>query len=288
MQTLQQKLRQFRAWQGQTLAAIARGASLPMDTVKSLKFLASFESGEMRHEEYKNFTEKLARSYGVSLETFEVLLDDEYAWRVSSRDGNPKTLPRMARYIYRPLPEAAHNLFQDGFVVLDCETTDKDPHRGTQICEITILDPDGVPILNSLVDPGIHIPDELTANVHGISDAMVASAPTFRGIGPEIARLIDNQVVVIYNAGYDAWLLDRLFIENSLDMPDFQPWCLMKAYADHYKAPGKYGNYAWQSLGAACAQQELEQDEDAHRSLADTTMTWRLLQKLAMQYKEDV
>lgn len=47
MDTLQQRLRQFRAWQGQTLAAIARGSKLPMDIAKSHKFLASFESGEM-------------------------------------------------------------------------------------------------------------------------------------------------------------------------------------------------------------------------------------------------
>lgn len=286
MQTLQQRLRQFRAWQCQTLAAIARGAQLPMDVAKSHKFLASFESGEMRHEQYKNYTEKLAQGYGVAQPTINRLLGDEYEWRVTAGSKTPVTyperLPRMARYIYRELPEAAHNLFQDGFVVLDLETTGKDPHRFTSACEITILDADGTVLLNSLINPGFHMPVEAKL-IHGIDDAMVADAPPFAQIGPEIARLINDQVVVIYNAGFDAWLLDRLFIENGVDMPDFQEWCLMRAYADHMKFPGKYGNYAWQKLSDACAQQEVEQDEEAHRTLADTTATWRLLQKLAMQ-----
>lgn len=283
METLQQRLRQFRAWSGQTLAAIARGARLPMDTAKSHKFLASFESGEMRAKEYEKYLDDLAHAYGVSQATLSVLLGEESTWRTCAHNGNPAILPRMARYSYRPLPEAAHNLFRDGFVVLDCETTGKDTHQFTQICEITIQDTDGVVLLNSLVNPGFHMPVEAKL-IHGITDEMLIDAPTFAQIGPEIARIVNSQVVVIYNAGYDAWLLDRLFIENSIDMPDFQPWCLMLAYADHFKAPGQYGNYAWQSLNVACEQQGVEPDGEAHRSLADTTSTWRLLQKLALQY----
>lgn len=189
----------------------------------------------------------------------------------------------MSRYIYRDLPEAAHNLFQDGFVALDLETTGKDPHRFASACEITLLNTDGEVLLNSLINPGFHMPVEAKL-IHGITDEMVADAPTFAQIGSQIARLIEGQIVVIYNAGFDSWLLDRLFIETSVDMPDFQAWCLMQAYADYFKAPGKFGNYAWQKLEDACAQQGLEWDQDAHRTLADTTMTWRLLQKMAMQY----
>lgn len=282
MQTLSQRLRQLRSWQSLTLARVAQKVRWPYDSGLALKKQASFDAGEMLYEQYKYRIVQLAEAYGITEPCFQRLLDEEYAWRISTPTATrPETLPRMARYLYKPLPEVAHNLFTDSFIVLDCETTGKDPHVSTQICEITILDVDGVVLLNSLINPGIHIPDELTANVHGISDEMVKGAPNFREIGHQVARLIDGKTVVIYNAGFDAWLLDRLFIENSIDMPDFQEWCLMKAYADFYRAPGKYGNYAWQKLSEACAQQSLEWDEEAHRTLADTTMTWRLLQKLA-------
>lgn len=291
MYTLQQKLRQLRGWQGLTLAECAKKAAWPVMPEQSRKKQILFESGEMKHEQFEKQIVQLAHAYGIVPRFLENLLDDEYEWRVTAGSTtqctHPELLPRMARYIYRELPTVAHNLFCDGFVVLDLETTGKDPHQFTHACEITLLDTDGVPLLNSLINPGFHIPVEAKL-IHGIDDEMVKDAPTFREIGPKIASLIDGQVVVIYNAGFDAWLLDRLFIENGLDMPNFQEWCLMRAYADFFKAEGKYGNYAWQKLSDACAQQEVEQDEEAHRTLADTTMTWRLLQKLAMQREKDL
>src|SRR5258708_23836436 len=220
MQTLQQKLRQLRGWQNLTMAECAKKSAWPLMPEQALKKQILFETGVMLHEQYERQLIALSHAYGVVPRLMEGLLDDEYAWRVSARDGNPKTLPRMSQFIYRSLPEAAHNLFKSGFVVLDLETTGKDPHRFTGACEVTILDTDGAPLLNSLINPGFHMPLEAKL-IHGIDDQMVADPPTFREIRPEIARLIDNRVVVIYNAGFDGWLLDRLFIENGVDMPDF-------------------------------------------------------------------
>lgn len=274
---LQRKLRQLRAWQSLTLAECAKKAAWP------IRDMVALECGERRQREQVQDNNalliRLAHAYGVVPRLLERWLDDEWEWLVSSHDGNPQTLPRLAQYISRPLPVAAHNLFCGGFVVLDCETTGKDPHQGTEICEITVLDTDGVPLLNSLVRPSQPIPDELTANVHGISSEMVKDAPTFREIYPQVARAIEGQTLVVYNANYDVYLLDRLIIENGLDMPAFDQWCLMESYKTHIKSE------RWVKLGVACGQQGVEQDGDAHRSLADTISTWRLLQKLAMQHK---
>jgi len=287
MQTLSQRLRQLRSWQGLTLASVAGRAQWYAGGVdQDIKKQARFESGgEMLHKEYGRYVSSLSAVYGISEKTLERLLDAEYEWRVTAGSTTPCTypefLPRAARYAYKPLPEVAHNLFQDGFVIVDLETTGKDPHRFTGACEITLLDTDGVVLLNSLINPGFHMPVEARL-IHGITDEMVKDAPTFREIGHQIAKLIDGRTVVIYNAGFDGWLLDRLIIESGIDMPDFQEWCLMKAYADFYRVPGKYGNYAWQSLSAACAQQGVESDGEAHRTLADTTMAWKLLQKAAL------
>lgn len=282
MKTLQQKLRQLRSWQHLTLASCAETAILSTKQMGAIEV----EGGRWKRDRIADeaLLIRFSHAYGIVPNLLKAWLEEEVEWRMCAHDGDPATLPRVSQYLYRPLPEAAHNLFRDGFCVLDCETTGKDPHANTEICEITILDTDGVVLLNTLVKPIASIPSGVT-DLHGITNEIVATAPTFQEIGPEIARLVNGQVVVIFNAGYDAWLLDRLFIENSIDMPDFQAWCLMLAYAEHHKAPGKFfGNYAWQSLGAACEQQEVEQQEKAHRSLADTTATWRLLQKLALQY----
>lgn len=275
METLQKRLRQLRSEQGFTLHQVARRA-----TAMRIETLRKLEQGDRR----PTYTEMryMAAAYNITVEDLRQLLEDEYAWRVSALDGDPETLPRIARYLYRPLPEVARRFFVDGeFVILDLETTGKDQHApATEIVEISILNKDGNPLLNTLVRPERAIPPSVT-DLHGISDLMVANAPTFSEIFPWIAAAISGKVLIVYNAQYDIYLLDNLIIRNHLTMPSFDSWCLMLAYADYYKAPGRYyGSYAWQRLGEACEQQEV-QLTDAHRALGDTLATWRLLQALA-------
>ena len=288
MRTLQHKLRQLRSWQGKTLRQIA----FPQRDSLYVS-LENGDSGAQLHPIENTLTkEAISTAYGIRQSLFHQWLEDEYEWRLCAATGNPETLPRLARYLYRPLPEAVRNLFIDGFMLLDLETTGKDAHAPeTEIVEITILDTDGMPVLNSLVKPVKPIPVEVTA-LHGISDEDVKEAPTFQEVYPEIARVIEGQTLVIYNADYDSYLLDNLIIRNGLDMPAFEQWCLMKAYSDYQqtpKAPGKTygGKYAWHKLSVACEQQGIVL-EDAHRALGDTLATWKLLQKLASLVEQEV
>jgi len=275
---LQRKLRTLRSWQGKTLASIEASHHI------RLASLVEFEAGASKAITSLEAIHGLdiADAYGLSDAALLRLIDDEYAWRVSGRTGNLATLPRLVRYLYRgDLPYSARALFADGFVVIDTETTGKDAHAlEAEIVSITILDTDGIPILNSSVKPTRPIPAEATA-IHGITDDMVADAPTFCELAPRIAETINGQTVIAYNADFDCYLLDNLFIRNGLDLPDFDQWCLMRAYADYRKTPGRYGNYKWHSLSNACEQQHVA-IEDAHSALGDTLATWRLLQALAM------
>lgn len=275
---LQRKLRALRSFQGKTLATVARWIPSPAKTLLEIEAEGRTPFGVPR---------AMAAAYGLTDEALDRLLDDEYAWRVSGGTGNLATLPRLARYLYRgDLPHAARALFRDGFVIVDTETTGKDCHDpAIELVQITILDTDGVPLLNSLVKPERAIPAEATA-IHHITDADVAVAPMFCEIAPRIAEAITGQTVVAYNADFDGYLLDNLFIRHGLDIPDFDQWCLMKAYADYKKTPGKYGNFAWHKLEVACEQQSIAL-EDAHSALGDTLATWRLLQALASKGEPD-
>jgi DNA polymerase-3 subunit epsilon len=51
-----------------------------------------------------------------------------------------------------------------------------------------------------LVNPGRPIPAESTA-VHGIKDADVASAPSFKAIAPAVTALMSRAIPAAYNAG---------------------------------------------------------------------------------------
>jgi DNA polymerase III subunit epsilon len=284
METLQQRLRQLRSQQQKTLYDAAKLA--PGMRIETLCKLEQGDHSALRAQlsplsKWDKTCEHTAAAYGVPMEAWKRLLEDEYAWRISAMDGNASWLPHIARYLYRPLPEVARRFFDArDFVILDLETTGKDPHSPmTEIVEISILNEDGDTLLHTLVRPERVIPPEVT-DLHGINDVMVANAPTFCEVFPRIAAAITGKTVVVYKAGYDIYLLDNLIIRNHLTMPEFNSWCLMLAYADYYKAPGRYGGYAWQKLSEACEQQQV-QLVDAHRALGDTLATWRLLQALA-------
>lgn len=84
--------------------------------------------------------------------------------------------------------------------VLDIEATGPYPDRD-RIVELAVLKvlPGGeVRDFQSFVNPEEPIPAEATA-VHGITDAMVAAAPTFRELGPRVAAGLTGCDVVAYN-----------------------------------------------------------------------------------------
>jgi DNA polymerase-3 subunit epsilon len=93
---------------------------------------------------------------------------------------------------------------------LDCETTGLDPYHD-RIVEITLLRV--VPgaereALTTLVDPGMPIPPSATAT-HGITDADVASAPSFAEIAGDVEGLVSGAVLVGYNSHrFDVPLID--------------------------------------------------------------------------------
>ena len=75
---------------------------------------------------------------------------------------------------------------------LDAETTGLGP--ADQVVEIAVVDVQGRPLYHSLVKPTIPIPADATA-IHGITDADVAGAPTFRHIYQQLKAVLDGRVL---------------------------------------------------------------------------------------------
>src|SRR5258708_39607955 len=97
MQTLQQKLRQLRGWQNLTMAECAKKSAWPLMPEQALKKQILFETGVMLHEQYERQLIALSHAYGVVPRLMEGVLDDEYAWRVSGRDGNANNQTQLRR-----------------------------------------------------------------------------------------------------------------------------------------------------------------------------------------------
>ena len=93
---------------------------------------------------------------------------------------------------------------------LDLETTGLDP-RQDRVVAAGAVRMHGVRIyrhltLDRLVDPGRPVP-RAAARVHGITTAMLAGAPKFAEVWPEIEALIRGVVVIGHNIAFDLTLL---------------------------------------------------------------------------------
>ena len=99
---------------------------------------------------------------------------------------------------------AREQLTQDDWTILDTETTGL---YDAQIVEIAIIDRTGQTLLDTFIKPTIPIPPEVT-EIHGITDAMVATEPTFSEVYPRIDTALKDQRVLIYNSAFDIKILN--------------------------------------------------------------------------------
>jgi exonuclease len=163
------------------------------------------------------------------------------------------------------------------YALLDTETTGLDDDA--VVVDIAVTDGAGNPLINTLVNPGVPIPED-SSEIHGIHDEDVREAPTFGAILPDLTEALRGRRVIIYNRSYDmgvlAYELDRhhhahtptLDGTSPPDGPhpaadawmDAQEWdrCAMLAYAVHVGEWSAYWqNWQWPPL------------DGEHRALSD-------------------
>ena len=106
------------------------------------------------------------------------------------------------------------------FLIVDVETTGLSPDSGDRVCEIGAVKIRGGAVIESfgsLINPQRPISAGAYA-VNRISPQMVADAPLFSEIAETIIRLLDESVVVAYNAPFDV-----SFINHELRLAGHKP-----------------------------------------------------------------
>ena len=91
------------------------------------------------------------------------------------------------------------------FACLDTETTGLSPEGGGKICEVALSVSRGGRVLeefSTLLNPGMPMHPDVIA-IHGITNEMVASAPSFADVLPKLLSLLDDCVIVAHNADFD-------------------------------------------------------------------------------------
>jgi DNA polymerase-3 subunit epsilon len=112
-------------------------------------------------------------------------------------------------------------LHETTFVVVDLETTGGSPadHRITEIGAVKVRGGTRQGEFSTLVDPGVPIPAFITA-LTGITDAMVAGAPTIAQVLPSFLEFARGCVLVAHNAPFDLGFLTAACRTEGYPWPD--------------------------------------------------------------------
>jgi DNA polymerase III epsilon subunit family exonuclease len=103
------------------------------------------------------------------------------------------------------------------FCALDLETTGTNPmlHKVVEIGMISFTLEGEDAVFESLCNPGVEIPEEVTA-IHGITNDMVADSPPFADIKEDIFSFMGDSILVGHNPSFD-----MAFLDSACSMADF-------------------------------------------------------------------
>jgi DNA polymerase-3 subunit epsilon len=158
------------------------------------------------------------------------------------------------------------------FVILDSETTGL--YADSEIVQIAIIDPAGAVLLDTLVKPTKPIPRD-ASHIHGITDEIVATAPTFDQIAPQLREILSGETCVIYNASFDTRMMEQSAAARGItyELPIFagEYVCAMEWYSQWIGDWSNYhGNYRFQRLPGG-----------DHSALGDARACLAVIQRMA-------
>ncbi len=167
------------------------------------------------------------------------------------------------------------------FAIIDTETTGGNPVKD-RLMEIAVILHDGEKVVeefSSLVNPGVPIAPFIIS-LTGITNEMVADAPSFKDIADTVKRLTDKSIFVAHNARFDYSILRREFKRMN---ERFQRKQLCTVTLSQKLLPGKKSY----SLGKLCREIGIRV-EKRHRALGDAKATVSLFQMLLENDREHI
>ncbi|MDR4896743.1 3'-5' exonuclease [Yersinia kristensenii] len=179
--------------------------------------------------------------------------------------------------------QCAKRWLKNNYLILDTETTGLGDDA--ELIEISIIDCTGKILLDTLVKPLKSIHAAATA-IHGITNEIVANAPTWKDIHHQFVALSNDRTLLIYNASFDSRLIFQTAAANNCPVPEtkyiFDAECVMKTYAEYYgQWDDKRNKFKWQRLSNAAEQQGVVIDGTPHRALADCKATLGVIRAMA-------
>lgn len=171
------------------------------------------------------------------------------------------------------------------FVVFDFETTGLVQSRPVSLC---IIDHTGVVLLETLINPGIPIPPDATY-IHGITNEMVATAPTFAEVYERVFGLLDGKAWVAYNIAFDRDVLVDACDAINQPRPKSVDSCdVMYLAAPIWGEWSDYwGDWKWVKLVEACWCAGIDVAAEAHSSAGDCLRTLGVLKAISARAESE-
>ena len=154
--------------------------------------------------------------------------------------------------------------------IVDLETTGAHPvhDRITEIAVIEVEDGEVRSEWSTLVDPQTSIPPAIQA-LTGITNAMVAGAPTFAALAADLFERLEGRVVVAHNARFDYGFLKQEFERQGLRY-NARTLCTVRLSRKLYPEHARHNLDALMTRhGIVC--------QARHRALGDAQVLWEFL-----------
>ena len=159
--------------------------------------------------------------------------------------------------------------------VIDFETTGLSPAMGDRATEVAIVLVESGRVIDrfqSLINAGTHIPAFITS-LTGISNAMLATAPTAARVMAEASRFVGKTPMVAHNAAFDRKFWVAELARAGLNAPQPFACTLLVSRRLYPQAPSH-------KLGSLADYHHLPRTGAAHRALADAEMAAHLLAQI--------
>jgi len=171
------------------------------------------------------------------------------------------------RQLYTP-PLEPHELNRHALIV-DTETIGAGAF--IELIEIAFGDAEGHIVFHSLVQPTFNPLPQISKHLR-FDRAELQAAPDWLTLWPQIAALIDNKILIAYNAAFDRRALAATCSRYRLQSPERGWRCAMQL------AKQTLGSKKNLTLEQACSHFGLA--GGTHRAVADVNATFNLIRKL--------
>ena len=165
--------------------------------------------------------------------------------------------------------------------IVDLETTGAQP-AWDRVTEIAVVEVDGFEVTSewsTLVNPGSGIPAPIQA-LTGITNEMVASAPSFAALAADLHERHAGRVFVAHNARFDYGFLRREFDRAGLKFMA-RTLCTVRLSRRLYAAEASH------NLDSLIARHGIE-CRARHRALGDADAVWQFLRIAAREHGDEV